>query len=297
MRITRLSASVLAIAGLMGTNAAPTSEAKSDNTGRPMPTELHRARDDTYLDATRTRPLEGGRLNARLYVVCNADRFEGTLKCHPTHRYRAQNVGPDEMTLPTAARAVETLGARIGAEVPAGSGSKWAVVMVQNMQGKLGFRIEIELSREYDHSNRHETLYPDAQLWERECGGGYYCVGTWEGKWVGGGCHGGHSVDSCAVVLLHVTMVFESESIDASFDETLADVGMSQRMRESFENAVERVQKGHAGVSSPSQWTVPVKPGEMWTMPLSPLPRAASDDGYSPVHRSGTIHACPWRTP
>ncbi|KAF8132840.1 hypothetical protein EV363DRAFT_1397761 [Boletus edulis] len=138
MRIIRLSATVLAIAGLMGTSAAPTSEAMSDNTGGPMPTEIHRARDDTYLDATRTRPLEGGRLNARLYVVCNADRFEGTLKCRPTHR--AQNLGPDEMTLPTAVRAVETLGA---AEVPAGSGSKWAVVMVQNMQGKLGFRIEL----------------------------------------------------------------------------------------------------------------------------------------------------------
>ena len=55
-----------------------------------------------------------------------------------------QNVEPNEEPLPTGTRPVEALEANqsgIEAEDPTVSGSHW--VLVPNMQGRLGFRIEI----------------------------------------------------------------------------------------------------------------------------------------------------------
>lgn len=58
--------------------------------------------------------------------------------------YRVQNVDPDEVPPPTGTRPVETLYTGltgIGAELPVVSGSRW--VLVPNMQGELGFRLEM----------------------------------------------------------------------------------------------------------------------------------------------------------
>jgi hypothetical protein len=160
--------SVLAINGLTGTSAAPTSEMRSGHTGKPMPTELDGSRDRTYLITPRTWPSENAQLVTSPYVVCGVDRFEGTLICHviSVGCYRVQNVDPNKVPLPTGTRSIETLDASrtgIGAELPAVSGSKW--VLVPNMQGKSGSRcwsdhidwccpaVHSEFGREYDHRN------------------------------------------------------------------------------------------------------------------------------------------------
>ena len=140
-------ASVLAINGLTATSAAPTSEMRPGHTGTPMPTELDGSRDTTYLVTSRTWPSEEARLGARLYVVC-VDRFEGTLICHviSVGCYRVQNVDSDMVPIPTGTRSTETLDPSrtgIGAELPVVSGSKW--ILDPNMQGRLGFRIEMQV--------------------------------------------------------------------------------------------------------------------------------------------------------
>lgn len=65
------SASILAIAGLTATSAAPTmSETRSNYPGIPMPTESYGSRDEIYLDTSTIWPSESARMDTRLYVVC-----------------------------------------------------------------------------------------------------------------------------------------------------------------------------------------------------------------------------------
>lgn len=78
MRVLRLAASVLAIAGLAATSPAPTSEMRSDYVRSPTPTEIHGTRDKTHLVTKRSWPSEGACTDTvtSLYVACGVDRLK-----------------------------------------------------------------------------------------------------------------------------------------------------------------------------------------------------------------------------
>lgn len=248
-------------------------------------------------------------MGARLYVVCDVDRFEGTLKCRFGHVIsvgynRVQNIDPDKVLLPTWTNAAGTSTAsqtEIGVAPPTVSGSKW--MLVPSTQGELGCRIIwAGISRLFTASSGgNATTGTDMKCRNQahnESKGVVVNITAWTlGR--------ENSLGVVVMMVLALTAVLASSCMSLWCLRVSRSVPMtnslltaaSQTMKEVFEKAVKQMERGEVVVYAPP-WTM--DSSEMWSMPTPPSPvslrKAESSIVYSGLGRRSGMRPCPLRT-